>query len=85
MESEEYSVLLYDVIESESEDNSNMQSLTDFKKLSQLDKSQASNIAFLLDWAQMLDLDFGLIQQNISIQKASFQYQGQSYVIKSAP
>ena len=37
-------------------------------------KSRASNIAFLLDWAQMLDLDFGLIQQNISIKKASFQY-----------
>ena len=28
--------------------------------------SWASNIAFLLDWAQMSDLDFGLIQQNIS-------------------
>ena len=36
--------------------------------------SRASNIAFLLDWAQMSDLDFGLIQQNISIKKASFQY-----------
>jgi hypothetical protein len=28
--------------------------------------SRTSNIAFLLDWAQMLDLDFGLIRQNIS-------------------
>ena len=37
--------------------------------------SRASNIAFLLDWAQTSDLDFGLIQQNISIKKASFQYQ----------
>ncbi len=36
--------------------------------------SQESNIAFLLDWAQMSDLDFGLIQQNISIKKASFHY-----------
>ena len=33
-----------------------------------------TTIAFLLDWTQMLDLDFGLIQQNISIKKASFQY-----------
>ena len=32
--------------------------------------SRASNIAFLLDIAQMSDLDFGLIQQNISIKKA---------------
>ena len=31
------------------------------------------NIAFLMDWAQMADLDFGLIHQNISIKKASFQ------------
>ena len=31
-----------------------------------------SNIAFLLEWAQMSDLDFGLIRQNISIKKASF-------------
>jgi hypothetical protein len=36
--------------------------------------SRASNIAYLLDWAQMSDLDFGLIQQNIFIKKASFQY-----------
>ena len=36
--------------------------------------SQASNIAFLLEWAQISDLDFGLIQQNISTQKDSFQY-----------
>ena len=33
------------------------------------------SLAFLLDWAQMLDLDFGLIRQNISINKASFQNQ----------
>ena len=49
MESKEYSVLLYDIIESESEDNSNMQSLTDFKKLSQLDKEkifQSETICF---------------------------------------
>ena len=39
-----------------------------------LNISRASNIAFLLDIAQMSDLDFGLIQQNISIKKASFQY-----------
>ena len=31
--------------------------------------SQMSNMAFL-----MVDLDFGLIHQNISIKKASFQY-----------
>ena len=48
-----------------------------------LDTSQASNIAFLLDWAQMSDLDFGLIQQNISIKKASFQYQGCPLSFKS--
>ena len=29
--------------------------------------SRTSNIAFLMDWAQISDLDFGLIQQNISI------------------
>ena len=45
--------------------------------------SQASNIAFLLDLAQMSDLDFGLIQQNISIKKASFQYQGCPLSFKS--
>ena len=45
--------------------------------------SQASNIAFLLDIAQMSDLDFGLIQQNISIKKASFQYQGRPLSFKS--
>ena len=44
--------------------------------------SRASNIAFLLDIAQMSDLDFGLIQQNISIKKASFQYQGCSLSFK---
>ena len=32
-------------------------------------QSRASNIDFLLDIAQMSDLDFGLIQQNISIKK----------------
>ena len=47
------------------------------------DKSRASNIAFLLDIAQMSDLDFGLIQQNISIKKASFQYQGCPLSFKS--
>ena len=31
--------------------------------------SRMSSIAFLMDWAQM-DLDFGLIRQNISIKKA---------------
>ena len=36
--------------------------------------SRASHIAFLLEWAQISDLDFGLIQQNISTKKASFQY-----------
>ena len=45
--------------------------------------SRASNIAFLLDIAQMSDLDFGLIQQNISIKKASFQYQGRPLSFKS--
>ena len=38
------------------------------------DKNRTSNVAFLIDWAQMSDLDFGLIQQNISIKKASFHY-----------
>ena len=33
-------------------------------------KSRTSNIAFLMDWAQISDLDFGLIRQNISIKKA---------------
>ena len=45
--------------------------------------SRASNIAFLLDWAQMSDLDFGLIRQNISIKKASFHYQGCPLSLKS--
>ena len=45
--------------------------------------SRVSNIAFLLDWAQMSDLDFGLIQQNISIKKASFLYQGCPLSFKS--
>jgi hypothetical protein len=47
------------------------------------DISRTSNIAFLLDWAQMSDLDFGLIRQNISIKKASFQYQGCPLSLKS--
>ena len=47
------------------------------------DISRVSNIAFLLDWAQMSDLDFGLIQQNISNKKASFQYQGCPLSFKS--
>ena len=45
--------------------------------------SQASNIAFLLDIAQMSDLDFGLIQQNVSIKNTSFQYQGGPLSFKS--
>jgi hypothetical protein len=45
--------------------------------------SQMSNIAFLMDWAQMSDLDFGLIRQNISIKKASFHYQGCPLSLKS--
>ena len=47
------------------------------------DSSRTSNIAFLLDWAQMSDLDFGLIRQNISNKKASFQYQGCPLSLKS--
>ena len=48
------------------------------------DHSRTSNIAFLICWAQMSDLDFGLIWQNISNKKASFHYQGcpLSFVIK---
>ena len=38
--------------------------------------SRTPNIAFLMIWAQMADLDFGLIHQNISIMKALFHYQG---------
>jgi hypothetical protein len=34
------------------------------------DFSRLSNIAFLMDCAQMADLDFGLIHQNISIKIA---------------
>ena len=45
--------------------------------------SRASNIAFFLDWAQMSDLDFGLIRQNISIRKASFRYQWCPLSLKS--
>ena len=40
-------------------------------------------LAFLLDWAQMLDLDFGLNRQNIFIKKASFQFQGCPLSLKS--
>jgi hypothetical protein len=36
--------------------------------------SQTSNIAFLTDSAETVDLDFGLIHQNISFKKASFHY-----------
>ena len=39
--------------------------------------------AFLIGLAQMSDLDFGLIQQNISNKKASFQYQGCPLSLKS--
>ena len=36
--------------------------------------SRTSNIAFLTDSAETVDLDFGLIHQNISFKKASFHY-----------
>ena len=45
--------------------------------------SWTSNIGFLMDWAQMSDLDFGLIRQNISIKKASFHYKGCPLSLKS--
>ena len=45
--------------------------------------SLTSNITFLSDWAQTSHLDFGLIRQNISIKKASFQYQGCPLSLKS--
>ena len=45
--------------------------------------SRTSNIDFLMDWAQISDLDFGLIRQNISIKKASFHYQGCPLSLKS--
>jgi hypothetical protein len=45
--------------------------------------SRTSNIAFLMDWAQISDLDFGLIRQNTSIKKASFHYQGCPLSLKS--
>ena len=45
--------------------------------------SRTSNIAFLMDWAQISDLDFGLIRQNISIKKPSFHYQGCPLSLKS--
>ena len=47
------------------------------------DISRTSNIAFLMDWAQISDLDFGLIRQNTSIKKASFHYQGCPLSLKS--
>jgi len=47
------------------------------------DISRTSNIAFLIGWAQMSDLDFGLIRQKISNKKASFQYQGCPLSLKS--
>ena len=50
---------------------------------SQIHNSRTSNIAFLIGWAQMSDLDFGLIRQNISNKKASFQYQGCPLSLKS--
>ena len=37
--------------------------------------SRMSNIAFLMDWAQMSDLGFGLIHRNITIKKAPFHHQ----------
>jgi len=45
--------------------------------------SRTSNIAFLIGLAQMSDFDFGLIRQNISNKKASFQYQGCPLSLKS--
>ena len=38
------------------------------------ESSQTSNIAFLTDSAETVDLDFVLIHQNISFKKASFHY-----------
>ena len=40
----------------------------------QVDCSRTSNKAFLTDSAETVDLDFGLIHQNISFKKASFHY-----------
>ena len=57
--------------------------LFDANSLEFRNSSRTSNIAFLLELAQMLDLDFGLIQQSISIKKASFQYQGRPLSFKS--
>ena len=37
----------------------------------------------MIGWAQMSDLDFGLIQQNISNKNASFHYQGCPLSLKS--
>ena len=51
--------------------------------LEEEDTSPTSNIAFLIGWAQMSDLDFGLIRQNISNKKASFHYQGCPLSLKS--
>ena len=36
--------------------------------------SQMSNIAFLRDLAETVDVNFGLIHQNISIKKASIHF-----------
>ena len=47
------------------------------------DTSRMSNIASLMDLAQMADLDFGLIHPNISTKKASFHYQGYPLSLKS--
>ena len=44
-------------------------------RLNQMQPKYQPNV-FLMDWAQMVDIDFGLIHQNISIKRASFQYQG---------
>ena len=45
--------------------------------------SRTSNIAFLMDRAQMSDFDFGLISKNIFIKEASFHYQGCPLSLKS--
>ena len=51
--------------------------------LEDYNNSRTSNIAFFWEWAQMSDLDFGLIRQNISNKKASFHYQGCPLSLKS--
>jgi hypothetical protein len=47
--------------------------LTSYNSVSRY-MSRTSNIAFLMDLAETVNLDFGLIHQNISIKKASFHY-----------